>query len=173
MRGIGFSLLALLSVSAFGQSFETPAQVKALDWMDGTWEGSIAMSIQGMDFEQKGTMTVVTDGNYKKITSNSETMGMTMVETSFCGWDAATSKYVMYTFANWVPTPRIERGSLEGTKLTMVSDPWDVPGMGPVVTRATMTKVSETEISFVMQFKEGDAWTPAGKGTYKKKATRS
>ena len=170
-RALLLSTMILATACGWAQemTLEVPAEITALNWMDGVWEGKMDMSIQGMDMTQVGTMTISTDGMFKKIVSLSEVMGIKMVETSYLGWDASTKKYTMYTFTNWVPTPRIERGTMDASKAVFISDPWLVEGMEPTTSRITMDYPDKKTIKMTMEFKEGDKWSPVGSGSYTKK----
>jgi hypothetical protein len=54
----------------------------------------------------------------------------------------------------------------------MESEPWMVAGMpAPTASRMTITKKSDTEISALMEFKQGNDWVKISEGTLKKKTT--
>lgn len=162
-------VFGLVAVSSAQISTEPQAEIKAIDWMNGTWEGTIMMNVQGVEIEQKGTMTISTDLQFKKIVGKSQTMGMDFNEVSYISFNAETKKYSMHTFANWAPTPRVESGTWDGTKWVMVSDPWSVPGMGTITSRTTITKASDTEMQFLLELRQGEDWVKTGEGTYTKK----
>lgn len=148
---------------------EAPAEIKKLGWMVGEWTGTIKMNMQGMEFESQSTMKNEFEGQFLKSASVMDMMGMKMTETMYMGWNAAKNRYESYAFSNFSPKPRIEYGTMEGDKMTMTSEPWEVGGEAPTVGRGTMTKKSDTEIHFILEFKEGDKWVKVGEGTYKKK----
>lgn len=151
------------------QGGQVPAEVKALDFMDGTWDFNLDMTIMGQTMTQTGTMTVSTEGMFKKMVAKGTTAGMESLEISYIGWQESKKRIQMYTFTDWAPTPREEYGTFDGKTWVTVSEPWDVPGVGVLVSRATLTKVSDKELSITIEFKNGDSWDKVGKGTYKKK----
>ena len=62
---------------------------------------------------------------------------------------------------------------MNGNVITFISEPWNVgmPG-GPTVSRATITKKSNDEYTFVLEFKNGDKWDKVGDGSAKRKAAK-
>ena len=164
------ALLTLGAMAAHAQMPEPPAELKAIEWMVGNWEGDVHWTMQGMDETGKMTWKVEKDILFFKQKTAYEMMGMKMTEVGFTGWDANKKKYWSQTFTNYGPTPRTEWGTLEKDKMTFVSDPWDM-GMpeGPMTSRSTMTKKSNDEVLFVLEFKMGDTWQKAGEGTFKRK----
>lgn len=165
-------LLALsgLTGSAVAQEMpvEPPAELKALAWQNGDWEGTVKWSMPGMEGDSVMAFKVSFEGPFQKSVSTMEMQGMKMIETGYLAWDAAKKEFVMWTFTNFAPMPRVERGHLNKEKMVMTSDPWEVMGQ-TMVSRATMTKKSDKEMSFVLEFKMGDSFTKAAEGSFKKK----
>lgn len=149
---------------------EAPAELKSLAWMVGTWEGNMSMDMEGMKMESKTTMKCVMEGMFLRQDFVMEAQGMKMTEVGYLGWDAEKKKYCMYTFASWAPTPRIEWGEIKGNDFVSISEPWASGMPEKTVSRATLKKVSDREVSFLLEFKMGDKWTKVGTGTFKKKA---
>lgn len=167
------SFVMALSVCAgvLAQEMEPPAELKKFEWMVGSWEGSTKYNMEGMDMESKDTMDIRWDGQFLRITNVGDMGPMKMTETMFISWDAASKKYKSWSFTNFAPTPRIETAEAMGDKFVSISEPWSVPGMAEAtVSRFTMTKKSDTEVSFLLEFKEGDKWTKVGEGSAKKKS---
>ena len=84
-------------------------------------------------------------------------------------WDAKEKKFVSWTFTNYAPMPRVDKGTMTGNTFVSISEPWDAPGMEGTVGRFTMIKKSDSEMTFVLEFKEGDSWSKVADGGYKKK----
>ena len=169
------TLLSVLCVMALGASAATQmpetgpsAELKKLDWMIGEWSGSMNWTMPGMEGENRGTMKAEWEGNFLKTTGASDMMGMSMTEASYTAWDAKEKKYVTWTFANFAPMPRIERGTLNGDTIVFVSEPWETD-FGTSVSRATITRKGDSEIRLLLEFKEDDSWVKVADGIYKKK----
>ena len=164
--------LASMSLFAVAQdmpSMVPPEELKKLEWMLGEWTGTMNWTEPGMEGEMSSSMKVEVEGQFYKTTASNKMGEMTMTEVSYMGWDPKDKKFVSWTFTNFAPTPRIERGTFEGDKFVSVSDPWEVMGR-TIVGRGTMTKTSDTEATFVLEFKEGDDWMKVADGKMKKKA---
>ena len=163
---------ALLSAVSISQEPSTapPPELKKLEWMVGDWVTNMKWLQPGAEMEMPGTMKVEWDGQFLKTSSVMEAGPMKMTETQYLGWDAKSKKYVGYTFTNFAPTPRIERGDYDGTKLVGVSDPWDAPGMPNIIGRGMIVRKNDNEGTFTLEFKNGDTWTKVAKGTYKRNA---
>jgi hypothetical protein len=147
-----------------------PAEVKALEWLTGQWEGDFNWNMMGVESDSKMTISAEWEGQFLKLVQTTEVPGMDkMIDNSYLGWDAKEKKYRMWSFSNYSPNPRIESGTLEGSKLVMTSEPWDT-GMGdPITGRGTMTKRSENEIHFSLEFQMNGTWEKVGEGLLKKK----
>lgn len=160
-----------LTTGAFAQmpSLEPPAEVSALKWMVGEWTSKMHWTMEGQEMDVDMTLKNEFEGQFLKQTSVTDMMGMKFNEVGYLGYDKAKKKYFMYTFTNFGPTPRIEWGTFENNRMVMISEPWDA-GMGaPMTSRATLTKKSDTEVHFLLEFKNGDKWDKVGEGTFKKK----
>lgn len=169
---LGALMLALSAAMASAQMPGPSDEIKKLDWMLGEWTGSVKWNLPEMP-EMTAAMTVKTDwdGNFLRSTSSSDMGGMAITESCYIGWDPGAKRYTMWTFTNFGQMPRIEHGNLDGDKLVTVSEPWDVgmPG-GPTVSRVAMHKKSATEMTFILEFKNGDKWDKVGEGSFSKKA---
>lgn len=144
-------------VSALAQDMSPPKEITDLGWMVGTWSGTGKIAFGGHEVEITSTMTVSFEGQFLKAVSADKSAGSTLTKTTMTGWDAAKSQYVSYTFTNMAPTARIAHGKMNGSKLEMVSDPWEAEGM-TAVDRETMSKLSDTKCGFMMEFRKGDKW---------------
>jgi hypothetical protein len=166
-------MLAVLGVvgGAFAQapSMDSAPELKKLDWYIGKWSGKVKWTMPGMpEAEEAMSFTNTWDGQFLKSTSVMDMMGMKMTESSYLGWNPKEKRYESYTFTNFAPTPRIEHGEMKGENtMVFTSLPWDVGGM-EMSSRATLVKKSDTEVSFVLEFKMGDKFEKAGEGTFKK-----
>ncbi|MCB8932096.1 MAG: DUF1579 domain-containing protein [Fimbriimonadaceae bacterium] len=144
-------------------------ELKKFEWMVGNWSGTMKMSMEGMEMEGKMTHHAEWSGPFLRGTSKWEMEGFTMNEEFFMGWDPEKGKYSSYTFTNLAPTPRIEWGVAQGDTVVFTSEPWKTdPNGEATVSRASMTKLSDTELKFVLEFKAGDDWVKAGEAIFKK-----
>lgn len=171
MKLCALALLLSLFGSLLSQGMpERPAELKKLEWMLGEWTGKWTWHIPGMEGEMTMTLKNEYEGHFIKKTSVMTMEGMTSKEACYMGWDASKRRFSCWTFTDFAPTPRIEHATMDGDKLIFISEPWDV-GMpeGPIVSRATLTKKSDKEIVFLVEFKQGENWTKAADGSFKKK----
>jgi hypothetical protein len=155
LLSIAFLLLPVASVNA--QDMSPPKEVAALGWMVGTWNGSGKMAFGANETDVTTDLTVSFDGQFLKIVSTDKSSGFTLTKTAMTGWDASKHQYINYTFTNISPSARIEHGTLDGTKLVMVSDPWEAEGM-KLVSRETMSKVSDSKFELIVEAKIGEKW---------------
>lgn len=153
--------LALVGMS-FAQLAEAPAEIKALDWMVGNWEGKGTFSAQGQTVDVIVVWSVKKDGPFLRLETKQTLLGMDMTESAFIHWDSKKKEYVVTSYSNFAVTPRIERGSLKDGVLTTICEPWEVAGT-VTVGRSTMKLVTKDEIEFMIDMKEGDTWTEASK----------
>lgn len=171
-RWILAATLLLVTVFAHAQapSMEPPAELKKLDWMIGEWSGNVKMSMEGMDMEGVMTYSLSWSGQFIKGISVWDVQGMKMTEDMYMGWDPQKGKYSSYTFTNFAPTPRIEWGESKGDTTVWMSEPWITsPGQPATLSRVTLTKVSGSEMKFLLEFKAGDQWQKIGDAVFKKK----
>ncbi|MCH8273970.1 MAG: hypothetical protein IH851_04200 [Armatimonadetes bacterium] len=170
-------MVSVLCVMAVGASMAQeqmpemgpPAELKKLDWMIGEWSGSMNWTMEGMEGEMTLALKNEWEGQFMKTTATGEHMGMTFTEVAYMAWDAKEKKLVSWTFASFAPMPRIEKGTMTGNKIVFISEPWDVPDGGLTVSRATMMKKSDTEITFVLEFQVDGSWSKVADGGWKKK----
>ena len=171
MKRLFIAGLVALSSIAFAQlpKAEPGEEMKKLAWQVGSWSGNVKWTMPGMEGDSTMTWKAEWEGPFLKSTSVMVVGGEKMTETSFMTYDVGSKKYVIWTFTNMSINPRIERGTLEGNSMVMVSDPWDI-GMGePSVSRATLKKISDKECTFALEFMMGADWAPVSTGTFKKK----
>lgn len=170
---IAKALIALVVMAfvplAGAQQAEVPAELKAMSFYIGTWKGNVTWSMPGMDAATEETSMVNTwSGQFIKSESKMNVGGMEMVEATYIGWDPEKKKYSSYAFTNISATPRIEWGvAKDANTFVFESEPWDVMGQ-KTVGRGTMTKVSDTELKFMLEFKSGDSWMKVAEGSFKK-----
>lgn len=160
----------VLGASAFAQvpDLNPPKQITDLSWSVGEWSGTMHWDMQGQQSDGPTTLVIDMEGQFLRQKSTQEVMGMAMTETAYMGWNEKDKRYDCWSFTNFAPTPRLEHGTVNGNTWVMESEPWDV--MGQLTTgRSTVTKVSDTEMKMVLEFKMGDTWTKVSEGTLKKK----
>jgi hypothetical protein len=164
-------LASIVASLAFGQEMEMgpPAEIKKLDWMLGEWTTKTSFTMPEMG-PMNVTMTVKCDydGQFLRQTVINDFDGIKMTETFYLGYDEATKKYVSYAFTNFAPTPRIERGTMTGDVMTMVSDPWTAGGMTHV-SRATQTKLNNDTMKLKLEFQVDGKWVTAMDATISRK----
>lgn len=167
-------LSVLMAVAACAVSFaqmppaEPAAELKKLDYMVGEWSATGTFTLMGQEMPFKMTVKCSWDGQFlRQETINDMGDAGKMTETIMLGWDPAKSQYFSHAFTSLSALPRMEKGKLDGEKLVMTSDPWNVMGMD-FLSRTTMWK-SGSDMMFTMEFKEGDNWTNATNLTFKKK----
>ena len=166
-------LLTLFAALSFAQApLTAPKEITDLSWAHGDWEGKIKFSMAGMP-ESEGAQTwkVEPEGQFLKMTTVTDMMGMKMTEIAYLGWNADSKRYDCWTFTNFAPTPRVEHGTIDDKVWTFLSEPWTVPGMpGAIVGRATMNRKSDKEMTMLLEFKEGDKWVKQAEGSFTKKS---
>ncbi|HMS54764.1 MAG TPA: hypothetical protein PKA27_05140 [Fimbriimonadaceae bacterium] len=162
--------MVVASVAGSQEPVQPAAELKKHDFYIGKWSGTIEWTMPGMEGKQEMTMVYSWEGPFMKATSEMTSNGQKILETGYMYWDAAKKQFTMNTYTNFAATPRIEHGKEEGNKLVMISEPWDI-GMptGALVSRSTLTKKSNSEVDFVLEFKMGDAFTKVAGATFKKK----
>ena len=156
-RFLTAALLAVPVVLVFAQDYAPPKQIKDLSWLVGTWSGSGQISFGGHSVDITSTMTVSFDGQFLKVVSTDQSSGSTLTKTTMTGWEPTTKEYISYTFTNMAPTARIAHGTLNGSALQMVSDPWQAEGF-TIVERETMSKLSDTKCKLTLEYKDGEKW---------------
>ncbi len=161
-------LASVVSAFCFGQvpDMAPPAEVKKFDWMIGEWTGKSSFTMPEMP-PMDVTMSIKCewDGQFMKQVAVNDFGMIKMTETFYLGYDPESKKYVSYAFTNFSPVPRIERGTVDGETLVMVSDPWAAGGETHV-SRATMTKVNADTLKLKLEFKDGDKWIAAMDATF-------
>lgn len=162
MRAFVALLAVSLSALACPQlpDLNPPPEVKALEWMVGTWKGKSEFSFGGMDMEVSTSMACSFEGQFLKTVSTNDYGMVQMTETMYTGWDAEKGEYVSWAFTNISPVPRVERGKMEGGVATFVSEPWGIMGQD-MVSRTTVQKLSPDKLKFTLEFKAGDGWEKA------------
>lgn len=174
MRKALFALaLVTFAVVGFAQGMDQspPQQVKDLGWMVGKWTGTMDMDMDGQKTHMTVDVDIAFEFKFLKMTSVMDMQVVKMNEISYVFWDAKASKYAIHTYTDFADTPRIESGDMKDGALVTESLPWVVGGMPePTVGRSTMKKVTDSEISTMLEFKQGDKWVVVATGTMKKKS---
>lgn len=161
-------LASLVSSFCFGQlpDMAPPAEVKKFDWMIGEWAGKATFTMPEMaPMDVAMTLKCEWDGQFLKQAVVNDFGIVKMTETFYLGYNAASSIYTSWAFTNFAPTPRIERGTMSGDTLIMISDPWTAGGETHV-SRSTMTKVDANSMKLKLEFKDGDKWVMAMDATF-------
>lgn len=164
-----FSLAVAVSALSIGQvpPSEPPAELKKLDYMVGDWTSAGSFTIMGMESEMTMDIKVKWDGQFLRQETVNEVSGERMTETMFLGWDAKKSQYFSHSYTSLSAMPRVEHGKLDGEKLVMVSEPWDVMGMD-MESRTMIWKTGDNAM-MSMEFKMDGDWVKAGEWTLKRK----
>lgn len=166
-KALAVAVAALLVLPAASQDMPMgPAEIQKLKIWDGTWTGTATGQFGDVKMTMKNGLAE--GGMFYKSESINEMMGMTMTETVFFAWDADRGEYVSHGYASISAQVRTEYGSFDGDKYVSLSEPWMVMGQS-YESRSTMHRSGDT-ITFIMEFKTGDTWTEAMKGTFKKAA---
>ncbi len=163
-------LLPFVAACALAQDVAVvvPKQIEDLKWQIGEWQGTVKMTVEGMDMDMVSTLKISQKDNVLVYDGMHEAMGSKMTELGYLWWDEAKKRYSMFTLASFGEVPRMEHGTLTGNTLVMTSEPWPIQGQ-VMESRAHLIKVGNDEIKFIIDFKEGDKWTKAGEGVYKRK----
>ncbi len=167
-------LIALLGLAVFARAQEMnpepPKEISDLSWMVGKWSGDMEFTFGGQTSPLTMTIDASLELKFLKMVTVNDVQGFKMNEVAYIHWDAKSKQYTMTSFTDLADTPRIQSGAFKDGAIVMVSQPWEVAGAGATVSRSTVKKVSDKEISFTLEFKDGDSWTTAMKGTLKKKS---
>ncbi|QYK54090.1 MAG: DUF1579 family protein [Fimbriimonadaceae bacterium] len=168
MRKLSLMLALICSSFAFAQLPQPGPEISALKWMVGDWTSEGKFTMMGSEMPYTAEWTVTMEGPFLKSVSKMNMMGMTLIETGYTHWDKAKKQYVMTTYTNFSDMPRIERGTMTGSVLTMLSDPWEAMGQ-PASSRSTLSKVSDDVLQFKLEMKAGDGWETASNDQFKRK----
>lgn len=163
-----FSVLpTLLFASICCAQIEPTTGLKSLDFMLGDWEGIVKITMPGSSdaVDVPTTVTVKPYGPFQETVYTMDMPGMgPFTSHMFLSYDEDSKRFQSWTFDNNANVPRLEKGSFDGKKLVMTSEPH-----GGMVTRITFEKKAATEIGFLLEMKNGDAFLKMGEGVYKKK----
>ena len=160
---------ALFPAPMSAQTPGAPPEMKKLESMFGTWAGKIKFIGDGFPPEPSETsmkVEPVLGGMYQKIVYTVSMPGVTLEGHSMIGFDPTEKKYKSWTFDNMAFSPREESGTLDGSKLVMVSEP-----QGGLVTRVTFDTSTKDVMQFTIEMKEGEKWTKVGECAYSRKTS--
>jgi hypothetical protein len=171
-----FLVSVLLAASGLFASGQQPAAQQAealskLAFMQGDWAGK-------QDFNTDGGPAIVgeaTDrielgiaGKYICEMLSTTLPGRKPTDTRhFISYDAKAGKYTAWWFNDTSYHPTALIGDLQGSKLVLMSDPSE-PGQ---VLRATYESPAADKLTFLLEMKNGDAWTRLFLTTYSKKTS--
>lgn len=152
----------------FGQSAQPLPEIQELKWMVGSWTTSGEYSMMGQKFGYKAEWEVTMEGPFLKLVNKTHFEGIDTAETAYIYFDSEKKEYLMTTYADFATTPRTARGQMVDGGLMVTSEPWMVQGT-KVVGRSTMKKVSDDEVAFKLEMKNGDSWEIATNDPWKRK----
>jgi hypothetical protein len=150
--------------------FNPPKELDVFNKLIGSWEATVKWDMMGEKMDSLYTLKVEREGQFIKMTSVMDMMGMKMTETQFTGWNAGKKKYESWAYSNWAPTPRHELGIMDGTKFISTSDPWEASPGEMTEGRFTMDLKSDKEFPMILEFKMEGKWTTVATGTFKRKS---
>ncbi len=147
-----------------------PNPLDSLSFMKGDWTGK-------QNFDTGGGPAMVGDatdrieigiaGKYLCEMLATTLPGRKPTDTRhFISYDKQSGKYTAWWFNDTSTHPSELTGDLTGNKLVLLSSP---SGQGPVL-RATYESPSTNTLTFLLEMKQGDAWTKLFLTTYAKKA---
>ncbi len=160
-------LLVAASLTQAQMTVPMPAEMKALSFLMGEWEGTMKMTLPGATqvMDVKSTVSVKEFGAYQETVYTMEMPGMSkFTGKSFLRWNPTTKQYQSWTYDTAADEPREETGTLTGNTLTMVSRP-----QGGMVTRIAYSKGTKDTVNFLIEMKSGDKFEKLGDCVYTRK----
>ena len=170
MRRISVPLLAAIALcSTHAQlSAPLPDEMKSLEGLIGEWTGTMKMAPMPGSTE---TMDVATTVSVKMHGVFQETIYVMdlgplgkLTGHMFLTWDSTDKSYKSWSFDDNANTPRTEKGTWDGKRLVMTSDPH-----GGMVSRITFEPRSKDEVYFLVEMKNGEKFEKMGDVVYKRK----
>lgn len=148
-----------------GMMMGVPAEMKQLDFMEGTWSGSMKMSM-GEGEPQAATLDVV----YEKTLGGMYVKGMhtfnlpnmpAMTGMLMMTYNPKSKAWMSWWFDSAAPEAMEMKGEMKGNAWVFLSKPTEMEGMGVMTTRATYTKVSDSHMKMKLEMKpeKGDWMT--------------
>jgi hypothetical protein len=166
-----FACVLALAGVAQEMDMAPPKELKAVEFLLGSWSGTNKMSFGDQTMDSPGTVKsdLFLGGRFVRSLHVYEIAGMKFEGCHMLSYDTEKKKYVAWWFDQVSAQPMEMDGNFEGeNKLVMVSKPTPMPGMGNVVFRSTWVKVSAQEVRFTLEQKDGDKWSPMIQSVYKK-----
>jgi hypothetical protein len=160
-------LLSALTTANSQVASPVPPEVKALDGLVGEWDGVMKATFPGTSepIDVPTHVSVKLFGQYQEtVYTMNMPGGMKFTGHMFLTYDSAAKNYRSWGFDDEVNEPREETGTWDGKKLVMTSKP-----QGGMVTRTTFEPKSKDEVAFLLEIKQGDAFTKIGEVVYKRK----
>lgn len=171
MKLIVCCLIVCASALAYSQQASSPSSnpLDNLSFMQGDWTGK-------QNFDTGGGPAMVGDatdridigiaGKYLCEMLSTTLPGRKPTDTRhFISYDKQSGKYTAWWFNDTSTHPSELTGDLTGNKLVLLSSS---PGPGPVL-RATYESPSPGTLTFLLEMKQGEAWTKLFRTTYSKK----
>lgn len=151
-----------------------PAELKNLEFMLGEWTCELKTYGMGGGGDSTAKATIKTtktlgDRFYKtEFVTDFEGMGR-FEGLQLLSFDPEKKQYRCYWFDGMSSDVLDMSGTMTGGKLVLTSKPTPMPGMGEITFRATYERKPNSEIYFLLEMKQGNEWSKALEGTYKKK----
>ena len=172
MNRIACLLFACTSAVALGQQAATPAPnpLDKLAFMQGDWSGKQNFNTgngPAMVGDAIDRVDLCIAGRYVCEMLSTTLPGRKPTDTRhFISFDKQSGKYTAWWFNDTSTHPSEFTGDLAGNKLVLMSSG---SGPGPVL-RATYESTSANTLTFLLEMKQGDAWSKLFLTSYTKKA---
>lgn len=172
------TLLFVVALASFGACQDIPIQappseLSEVAWFIGEWSGK-----ETYHFEQTPTQgdakvssKMALGGRYVH-SMHEMNVGETKMEgMHMLTYDPDEKKWKGFWFDSTASGMMEMNGTVKDGVLEMISEPTAMPGTAEkMIMRATWTKKSDTEMTFLLEMKQGESWGKMIEGTYKKAA---
>jgi Protein of unknown function (DUF1579) len=171
MRFVVCLLATACALSAMGQQTSKPAAdgLNGLSFMEGDWSGHQDFNTGGgpaMVGSATDNISVCIEAKFVCEMLSTTLPNRKPTDTRhFLSFDKETGKYTAWWFNDTSTRPMELTGEASGNKLVLLSD---ASTPGPVL-RATYERTPDDKLTFLLEMKQGDAWTKLFLTTYAKK----
>jgi hypothetical protein len=172
MKHIVCFLVVCAATLSYGQQPAQPAPdwSSGLSFMKGDWTGKQNFNNPGgpaMAGEATDHVDLCIGGKYLCESPSTTMPGRKPTDTRhFISYDKQSGKYTAWWFNDTAMHPAEFSGELSGNKLVLTSSP---SGAGPVL-RATYESPTDGTLTFLLEMKQGEAWTKLFLTTYSRKS---